>query len=124
MEVVADVLSTQSILISNPNAEHGDLVELIKRRIEGYITAQKYLMIVYNVSSDLLEQASCNAFSVSVGQGASSSPSAAGFWDCLFWVTSCCELRRRSTTCTDVLPRLARARSRGRSLLLLLLLLG
>lgn len=57
LEVVSDILSTQSILISNPNAEHGDLVELIKRRIEGYITAKKYLMIVYNISSNLLEQA-------------------------------------------------------------------
>jgi len=57
LEVVADVLSTQSILISNPQAEHGDLVDLIKRRIEGYITATKYVMIVYNISSNLLEEA-------------------------------------------------------------------
>ena len=57
MEVVADILSTQAILIANPNAEHSDLVDLIKRRIEGYITATKYVMIVYNISSDLLPKA-------------------------------------------------------------------
>ena len=32
-------------------------MNLIKRRIEGYITATKYVMIVYNISKDLLEQA-------------------------------------------------------------------
>ena len=57
LEIVAEVLSTQAILISNPHAEHGDLVDLIKRRIEGYITATKYVMIVYNISGELLEQA-------------------------------------------------------------------
>lgn len=57
MEIVSEILSTQAILIANPNAEHTDLVELIKRRIEGYITATKYVMITYNVSSDLLAKA-------------------------------------------------------------------
>jgi len=55
--VVSDILSTQAILISNPHAEHGDLVNLIKRRIDGYITATKYVMIVYNVSQELLAKA-------------------------------------------------------------------
>lgn len=57
LEIVADILSTQAILISNPHAKHGDLVELIKRRVEGYITAKKYLMIVYNISEELLAKA-------------------------------------------------------------------
>jgi ATP phosphoribosyltransferase len=48
--VVGDILSTQSVLIGNPNAEHKDLVKIIRRRIEGYITATKYNMIMYNVS--------------------------------------------------------------------------
>lgn len=52
--MVADILSTQAILIANPHAEHQDLVDLIKRRIEGYITATKYVMIMYNISNDLL----------------------------------------------------------------------
>lgn len=57
LEVVSDILDTQSILIGNPNAEHADLVEMIKGRIEGYITATKYVMIIYNVSNELLEEA-------------------------------------------------------------------
>ena len=57
LEVVSDILETQSILIGNPNAEHADLVEMIKSRIEGYITATKYNMIIYNVSDELLSAA-------------------------------------------------------------------
>jgi len=56
LEVVTDILSTQAILIGNPHVEHQDLVNLIKRRIEGYITATKYVMIVYNISSELLHE--------------------------------------------------------------------
>lgn len=44
-------------MIANPNSKHQDLVDLIKRRIDGYLTATKYCMVVYNVSSDLLQEA-------------------------------------------------------------------
>lgn len=55
---MADILSTQAILIANPKeGEHQELVELIKRRIDGYITATKYVMIMYNISNELLPQA-------------------------------------------------------------------
>lgn len=57
LEVLGDVLETQAILIANPNAEHRDLVNLIKRRLDGYITATKYVMVMYNVSVKLLEKA-------------------------------------------------------------------
>lgn len=57
LEVVSDILSTQSILIANPNAEHKDLVTMIKRRLEGYITATKHVMLVYNVANDILDKA-------------------------------------------------------------------
>jgi ATP phosphoribosyltransferase len=57
LEVVAEILSTQAILIGNPHAEHQDLVEVVKRRIEGYITATQYVMIMYNVSNELLGKA-------------------------------------------------------------------
>lgn len=57
LEVVADILETESILIGNPHAEHVDLVEMIKGRIEGYITATRYSMMIYNCSNDILAQA-------------------------------------------------------------------
>jgi len=56
LEVVEDILETQAILIGNPHAAHRDLVELVKRRIEGYMTATKYVMVVYNISSELLSE--------------------------------------------------------------------
>ena len=45
----------QSVLITNPNTTHKDIVELLKHRIEGYITAQKSVMVTYNCSKDVLE---------------------------------------------------------------------
>ena len=57
LEVVAEVLSTQAILIANPNAEHQDIVDMIKLRVEGYITATKYSILLYNVPNDLVKKA-------------------------------------------------------------------
>jgi ATP phosphoribosyltransferase len=51
------ILATQAILIANPHSQHKDLVELLRRRIDGYITATKYVMIMYNVSIELLSKA-------------------------------------------------------------------
>lgn len=55
--MVHDILDTQAILISNQSSKHQDLISLLQKRIEGYLTATKYAMIVYNVSSDLLQEA-------------------------------------------------------------------
>jgi ATP phosphoribosyltransferase len=55
--VVHEILETEAILIVNPHSKHTELVDLLKRRIEGYITATKYNMIMFNVSVDLLPEA-------------------------------------------------------------------
>lgn len=55
--MVHEILETEAILISNPKSEHQDIVEMLKRRISGYITAQKFVMIMYNVSNVLLDKA-------------------------------------------------------------------
>lgn len=57
LEIVADILDTQAVLIANPNAEHKELVELVKHRIDGYITATKYVLVMYNVSNSILQDA-------------------------------------------------------------------
>ncbi len=57
LEVVAEILTTEAILIANPHSKHRPLVNLMKRRIEGYITATKYMMISYNISRSLLQSA-------------------------------------------------------------------
>ena len=54
MEVVSEILSTEAILIGNPHVQHADLIELIKRRLEGYITSTKYVLVIYNIHNDQL----------------------------------------------------------------------
>lgn len=54
LEVVATVLDTESVLITNPNSKHKDLVELLKHRIDGYITSKKFVMVSYNCSKEIL----------------------------------------------------------------------
>lgn len=55
LEVVGTVLHTESVLITNKNSKHKDIVELLKHRIEGYITAKKFVMISYNCSKEILD---------------------------------------------------------------------
>ncbi len=57
LEVVHDILSTQATLIANPKSTHKDLITKIQKRLEGYITATKYVMVMYNVSNELVEEA-------------------------------------------------------------------
>ncbi|KAL7550966.1 hypothetical protein ACHAWF_014171 [Thalassiosira exigua] len=54
LEIVATVLHTESVLITNPNSKHKNIVELLKNRIEGYITSKKFVMVTYNCSPDVL----------------------------------------------------------------------
>ncbi|KAG5186854.1 ATP phosphoribosyltransferase [Tribonema minus] len=57
LEVVAEVVASQTVLIANKSTPHRQLVERITRRIEGHITAERYLMISYNVSLENLSAA-------------------------------------------------------------------
>ena len=43
------MMGPQAVLISNPNSKHGDLVNTIKTRIQGYLDSIKYQLINYNV---------------------------------------------------------------------------
>lgn len=54
LEVVTSILQTESVLIANKKSDHKDMVEKICKRIEGYITATKFVMISYNVHNELL----------------------------------------------------------------------
>eukprot|EP00536_Pseudo-nitzschia_multiseries_P006525 jgi/Psemu1/193280/e_gw1.139.13.1 len=57
LEVVHEILSTQATLISNPKTTHTDLITKLQKRLEGYITATKYVMIMYNVNNELMAEA-------------------------------------------------------------------
>ncbi|KAL9188249.1 hypothetical protein ACHAXT_006627 [Thalassiosira profunda] len=52
LEIVATVLETESVLITNPRTKHKDIVDLLKHRIEGYITSKKFVMVSYNCPPD------------------------------------------------------------------------
>jgi ATP phosphoribosyltransferase len=54
LEIVATVLDTESVLITNPNSKHKSIVELLKHRIDGYITSKKFVMVSYNCSKEVL----------------------------------------------------------------------
>ena len=44
------MMGPQAVLISNPNSKHGELVNTIKTRIQGYLDSIKYQLINYNVA--------------------------------------------------------------------------
>eukprot|EP00285_Hemiselmis_virescens_P015206 CAMPEP_0173385872 /NCGR_PEP_ID=MMETSP1356-20130122/8470_1 /TAXON_ID=77927 ORGANISM="Hemiselmis virescens, Strain PCC157" /NCGR_SAMPLE_ID=MMETSP1356 /ASSEMBLY_ACC=CAM_ASM_000847 /LENGTH=299 /DNA_ID=CAMNT_0014341869 /DNA_START=58 /DNA_END=957 /DNA_ORIENTATION=- len=57
LDVVEDIMQTESVLISNPNSTHKEMLATIKQRILGYLTATKYSMIQYNVHNTNLTAA-------------------------------------------------------------------
>ena len=48
-------MAMQAILIANPQSTHRNIVDLLKHRIEGYITSKKFVMVSYNCSEEILE---------------------------------------------------------------------
>ena len=93
---MADVLETEAILISNPQSEHKDLVDLVKRRIEGYIVATKYVMITYNIHVDLLDK----AIKITPGK---KSPTVTTLEDDKYKSVSCLVLKKESSKKMDEL---------------------
>jgi len=58
LEEVSTVMKTQCVLIANPKTDKNDeLVQIIRRRFQGYLTATRYLMVTYNVHRASLKQA-------------------------------------------------------------------
>ena len=54
LHAVDTVLDTEAVLISSKTSAHPEMVELIKTRILGYMTATQYLLISYNCDRDEL----------------------------------------------------------------------
>mmetsp|Transcript_343 Transcript_343/g.708 ORF Transcript_343/g.708 Transcript_343/m.708 type:complete len:120 (-) Transcript_343:106-465(-) len=57
LEVVADVLTSEACLIASKHSKHPEVVQLIKKRILGYMTALSFVMISYNIPKELLSEA-------------------------------------------------------------------
>merc|ERR1712226_851276 len=49
LEEVAVVMKSQTVLIANPKTKFPELVEILRKRMQGYLTAQSWLMVSYNV---------------------------------------------------------------------------
>lgn len=49
LEKIAVVLQTQAVLIANPNSKHKQQIEVIRKRIEGYLLAKQFSMMYFNV---------------------------------------------------------------------------
>mmetsp|Transcript_3137 Transcript_3137/g.6875 ORF Transcript_3137/g.6875 Transcript_3137/m.6875 type:complete len:308 (-) Transcript_3137:73-996(-) len=57
LEIVENVMETEAVLIANRKSTHLEILNTIKQRIQGFITATKYQMIQYNVARKDLERA-------------------------------------------------------------------
>lgn len=55
--IVSTLMETQTVLISNPNSKHPEMITIIRKRIEGFLLAKKNAMIYYNIQKDSLEKA-------------------------------------------------------------------
>ncbi len=53
---LAQIMTSQAVLISNPSTRHGELVAKITSRFRGYLDSIKYQLISYNASREILAQ--------------------------------------------------------------------
>lgn len=57
LELISTIMETQAVLISNPHTSHPQLVHKIHQRIRGFLVAQQFHMISYNVVESSLTKA-------------------------------------------------------------------
>eukprot|EP00029_Vermamoeba_vermiformis_P007540 TRINITY_DN3291_c0_g1_i2.p1 TRINITY_DN3291_c0_g1~~TRINITY_DN3291_c0_g1_i2.p1 ORF type:complete len:295 (-),score=96.28 TRINITY_DN3291_c0_g1_i2:10-894(-) len=57
LEIVDKIIDTEAVLIANPHTSHMNVIDMVKRRLLGVLTAQRYVMIEYNIERKNLQQA-------------------------------------------------------------------
>lgn len=57
LEQIAVLMKSEAVFISNPNARHHTWLTIIRKRIGGYLTAQRYQMVTYNIQNENLMEA-------------------------------------------------------------------
>uniref|UniRef100_A0A0G4I3J9 ATP phosphoribosyltransferase n=1 Tax=Chromera velia CCMP2878 TaxID=1169474 RepID=A0A0G4I3J9_9ALVE len=57
LEIVETIMETEATLVMNKNSRFVSIVEKVKKRIEGWMTAQKYVLVSYNVHESNKEAA-------------------------------------------------------------------
>jgi ATP phosphoribosyltransferase len=58
LDIVEDLMSTETVLVSNPNSEHKVLIEQLSNRVTGWMMATSYNMVTYNIKREKIEEAS------------------------------------------------------------------
>lgn len=54
LELIYTILETEAVLIANPKSKKDKLIETVRVRMLGYLTAMQYKMITYNIHVDKL----------------------------------------------------------------------
>ena len=57
LQEVAVVMGTEAVLIGNPRTHHKDLIQVILKRMIGYLTAQSWVLVTYNIRRSALAKA-------------------------------------------------------------------
>jgi ATP phosphoribosyltransferase len=57
LDIIEKIMDTQCVLISNTKTKHKAMIKTLRGRLDGYITAQKYILMVYNMPKDRLKDA-------------------------------------------------------------------
>merc|ERR1712039_312335 len=57
LEEVSIVSKSQAVLIANPHTRHQALVDVIKKRLDGFLVAQRWVMVTYNIPRASLKEA-------------------------------------------------------------------
>merc|ERR1712194_683416 len=56
LEEVAVVMKSEAVMIANPHSKYPDMIKIIERRINGFMMAQHWVMVTYNVERDNLKK--------------------------------------------------------------------
>ena len=54
LEKVDVLMKTEAVFIGNPHSEHKDLIEIIRNRLVGALTAERFVMLEYNLPRNML----------------------------------------------------------------------
>jgi len=55
LEEVAVIMKSQTIMIQNPHTKHPEVAEMVRKRIAGYLMAQRWVMVTYNAPRSKLK---------------------------------------------------------------------
>eukprot|EP00668_Euglena_longa_P014290 GGOE01018269.1.p1 GENE.GGOE01018269.1~~GGOE01018269.1.p1 ORF type:complete len:323 (-),score=80.72 GGOE01018269.1:299-1231(-) len=57
LEIASVIMDSQAVMISNPNSPHKKMIDYLRKRVVGYLTATRYVYFVYNCPKSALAEA-------------------------------------------------------------------